>query len=69
MSLLGSKKSDHPNWFEAGLLKKVGLGIHTSFWEDPWIENILLRLDFKDSSSSPNFRMDQRVRWEGGKRE
>lgn len=47
VSLLGSIKDDLPNWFEVIFVKKVGTSLHTSFWEDTWIGNILLMTRFQ----------------------
>lgn len=39
VSLIGSKKEDPPNWFENGLVRKIGSGLSTSFWHDFWVDN------------------------------
>lgn len=36
------KKNYPQNWFQGELVKKVGKGRHTSFWEDPYIRDISL---------------------------
>lgn len=46
VSLLESKKDDPPKKFEKGLIRKVGSGLHTSFWHDSWIGNIPLKIIF-----------------------
>lgn len=47
MCLLGSNKDDPPNWFELGMGKKVGSGVSTSFWGDPWLGSISLKIKFQ----------------------
>jgi hypothetical protein len=34
------------NWFANGVVKKMGNGVHTNFWEDVWIGNMSLREQF-----------------------
>lgn len=35
ISLLGSKKDNPLNWFERGLVKRVGSSLKIVIWEDP----------------------------------
>ena len=43
---LGSKRNPS-SWFELGLVKKVGYGLSTSFWEDSWLGIVLLKIIFQ----------------------
>ena len=31
------------NWFDNNLIREVGNGVDTSFWEDPWLVGVVLR--------------------------
>lgn len=45
VALLGSKNDDLRNWFETGLVKKVGSDHLTSFRKNPWIGSIPLQVE------------------------
>lgn len=47
VSLLVSNENDPSNWFELGLLKKVGSGLLTSFRGHLWLGSIALKIRFQ----------------------
>lgn len=44
VSLLGSKEDDPYDYFSCIISKKPGSGLHTSFWDEPWVESIPLKI-------------------------
>lgn len=67
ISLLGSKKYDPLNWFESLQVKRFGL--LTSFWKDPWIEGIPLKVTFPrffSISQAQEGKVSEFVKWEDG---
>lgn len=38
VSLLGSKEDDPYDYFSYIISRKPGSGLHTSFWDEPWVD-------------------------------
>lgn len=34
------------NWFDHDLRKKIGNGLDTHFWTDPWVDGVLISVRF-----------------------
>lgn len=47
MSVYGSNKDDHSNWFEMCFTKKVGYGLSTSLWGDSQLASTYFKNRFQ----------------------
>lgn len=62
-----SSKNDYPpNWFEMGFVKKIGLDLQTSFWEESWIWIMPLKIRFQRVYTISQIQEGFVVRYEGG---
>jgi hypothetical protein len=44
VSLLWTSVDSQSDWFSEGVFKRIGNGILTSFWFDPWVDGVPLRI-------------------------
>ncbi|MCI05881.1 cytochrome P450, partial [Trifolium medium] len=47
VSLLGTPVESQSDWFSEGVFKRIGNGILTSFWFDPWVDSVPLRIRYQ----------------------
>jgi len=45
-NLMGVEEFQGVRWFNDELIRKVGDGVNTFFWKDPWVSNVPLMLAF-----------------------
>ncbi|XP_024634465.1 uncharacterized protein [Medicago truncatula] len=46
-----------PRWLLDNIVRKVGDGCHTLFWEDPWLEDVPLAVSFSRLYELSNFKL------------
>ncbi|MCI03011.1 cytochrome P450 [Trifolium medium] len=61
VSLLGTQVDFHSGWFSDGVTKRIGNGTLTSFWFDPWVDGVPLRIRYQSLFQASDQCLDRIV--------
>ncbi|MCH80022.1 hypothetical protein A2U01_0000784 [Trifolium medium] len=56
---LGTQVASQSDWFSKGVFKRIGNEILTSFWFDPWVDNVPLRIQYQSFFQASNQCLDR----------
>ncbi|GAU12686.1 hypothetical protein TSUD_121780 [Trifolium subterraneum] len=61
VSLLGTRENFKSDWFSEWVTKRVGNGTMTSFWFDPWVDGVPLRVRYQSLFQASDQCLDRVV--------